>query len=156
MDKHYYLVAALPELNIASPSPLTRGQFAEECGKWLTPSELDQLMTVERNDYRKKGKLPAEQGWNLFDLSLREGIARARRRISRAGAGQISGLLKKALEQKDPLSREKEIEMIRWRYLDGEEYKYPFDLNRLVLYFLKLQTLERLASFDPKKGERGV
>ena len=43
---------------------------------------------------------------------------------------------------------------MRWDYLADKELSFLFDINSLILYFLKLQILERIDSFDKDKGER--
>ena len=42
---------------------------------------------------------------------------------------------------------------LRWEFIEQEEAGHYFDLDFLILYFLKLQILERLVSFDKKKGQ---
>ena len=49
---------------------------------------------------------------------------------------------------------EQMIERIRWNFLDSLESGNFFDLNFLVIYFLKIQILERLQSFDKEKGKK--
>ena len=48
---------------------------------------------------------------------------------------------------------EEALERIRWDFLEGKTAENMFDINWLVLYFLKLQIAERLTTFDKDKGE---
>ena len=56
-------------------------------------------------------------------------------------------------EKKDPLEIEKEILLLRWNFLEDQEMGHFFDLSFLIIYYLKLQILERLFSFDKERGK---
>ncbi len=48
---------------------------------------------------------------------------------------------------------EQHLAQRRWEFIDEAEFRYHFDLHRLILYYLKLKILERLASFEKDKGQ---
>ena len=91
--------------------------------------------------------------WKDFDGELRGELARVR--AAKKGGEEYGGSIatKSILEQETPLLMEKEFEKIRWGFIDDREKSYFFDTNRVILYYLQLQILERLATFDKDKGE---
>jgi uncharacterized protein DUF2764 len=153
MNKHYYLIASLPRLEFDQKSPFTREDFLSECDKWLSPGEMILIQGSERQpeDSGTETAL-AFKAWQAFDLQLRAHVAGTRRKTVRSGGREAHVLIKEALEKRNPLEREKALEMVRWKYLEGEEHKYPFDFNWIILFYLKLQILERLQKFNFSKG----
>ena len=51
-----------------------------------------------------------------------------------------------------PLQAEEALNLARWGYLDQLEAGHYFDIDKLVVYVLRLQLLERKARFDEQKG----
>lgn len=129
-NTYYYLIASLPHLAFSDAPPISREKFLEECAKWLTPSDFTKL---------SEGAL---EGWKDFDFGFREEIKEAREARGKSILGETS-----------PLLMEKKFEEERWNFLEDREIGRHFDLETLVIYFLKLQILERLASFDTEKGK---
>ena len=153
MDKYYYLVSSLPTLYYDGEESITRSVFLEECRKWIQGNELKQLEEV--NGLIRDGAVSNSSvinKWKKFERTLREELA-ALRQKRRAGKTEITKMLMDAMEEKDPLSKEKAIEKIKWDFLEDEEHKHMFDINRLVVYFLKVQILERISLFDKEKGK---
>jgi len=79
--------------------------------------------------------------------ALLEDVAAAR------GARKYPAHLREIFEAPNPLLMEKKFEEKKWILLEEREYGHHFDLEVLIIYLLKLQILERLATFDDKKGE---
>ena len=55
-------------------------------------------------------------------------------------------------KSKGELRSWRRLERKRWDFLEEKECDYHFDIAALSLYYLRLQMLERLASFDKEKG----
>ena len=55
-------------------------------------------------------------------------------------------------DDNNPLDIERQLIILRWRYLEEQDAGHHFDINFLVIYFLKLQLLQRLFIFDKEKG----
>jgi len=151
-NKYYYLVASLPYLKFGEKGGISRDSFVQECEKWLSGEDLDVILGIDikEPDIREGEALLARE-WKEFDLGLRAIIARTRERKEYVSK-DIPFEIKDALDQRDPLLTEKAIEKIRWGFIEGEEPKYMFDTNWLILYCIKIQLLERLAQFDHEKG----
>lgn len=157
MSKYYYLVASLPYLRFdAAEIPIEKKIFLDECKKWLSPPELDMLNSATIGYGEVKGQETGiVKNWKTFNAGLIESLAK-----ERSGGAQNNNaymqadLVKDVFVQGTPLLMEKRTEQIRWQYLDDNEKYYFFDLNTLIIYYLKLQILERLARFDKDEGEK--
>jgi hypothetical protein len=154
-NKYYYLVSSLPYLRFAQASPINTKAFLIECEKWLCKKDIGILLKAAISDFVfQPDDLPVIAAWKEFDYSVRTELALARkdRRDNRHDKpGQLAKII---LGEKNPLLMEQVFERIRWNFLDSLEAGHFFDLNFLVIYFLKLQILERLAAFNKEKGEK--
>ena len=56
------------------------------------------------------------------------------------------------MKEGNPLDVEKKLLRIRWELLEAEEAEHHFDLGYLILYYLKLQILDKLSVFDQDAG----
>lgn len=156
MNKYYYLVASLPYLRFDEAEvPIDKKTFLDECSKWLSPGEMKILLSagISYSEARAQDKFFVRE-WKTFNTHFMESLAAAR-----AGGGanktQVqSDLIKNILAEENPLLMEKRLEEARWNYLGDNEKYYFFDLNALIIYYLKVEILERLASFDKDKGEK--
>jgi len=52
----------------------------------------------------------------------------------------------------NPLDKEIKLMRTRWEFLDNLSVGRYFDLGALIIYYLKLQILERKDSFNKEKG----
>ncbi|MGB3242016.1 MAG: DUF2764 family protein [Candidatus Omnitrophota bacterium] len=153
-SKYYYLVASLPYLKFGDGSPISRELFISECEKWLMPEDMGIVTAANlwRGEAAEKGAAVLAE-WNDFNEGKRKEEARIRAAKKAKVQVKIPDSLKSAMEKETPLQIEIALEKIRWDYLEEKSAGYMFDVNWLALYFLKLQILERLATFDKDKGE---
>ena len=152
-NKYYYLVASLPYLRFGEEPPVTTVAYLGECEKWLNEEDLSLVRSLDiKEPDTKEGDTPLIRQWKEFDLTLKTEIAGTRKKGEQVSKKNVSFAVREALDKKDPLARERAVEKMRWAFLDGEEHKYTFDTNSLVLYGLKVQILERLAGFDAEQG----
>ncbi|MGD2278979.1 MAG: DUF2764 family protein [Candidatus Omnitrophota bacterium] len=153
-NKYYYLVASLPYLKFSGEPPISKEDFFQECGKWLAPEDMSALISADRHRYEERPEDPeASKTWKKFDTELRKELARIRAARKTSASYKTGDSLKSVMDQENPLLMEKKLERIRWDFLEDKEPSYMFDVNRLVIYFLKLKILERLDSFNKDKGE---
>jgi len=59
-------------------------------------------------------------------------------------------------EGKNPLEIEKRLMRAQWDFLEEQEIGHFFDLDFLIIYYLKLQILERMFSFNKEKGQQNL
>lgn len=153
-NKYYYLVASLPYLSFDGEDFLSRDRFVEECGRWLSTGDMKQLLELDiRDPYVRDEDPELVKQWKEFDMGIREILSGIRRKDSRAALKENLYFSKEKIEGKNPFVAEKAIAKARWDFAEGEEPRYIFDINWLMLYHIKIQILERLARFDKERGE---
>lgn len=155
MSKYYYLVASLPYLQFGEEAPVSTKDLLEECGKWLSAKDITTIRAAGSFDREAPGgRSSLLKEWKEFESSVREEIALFRASRKKGGDFRAREEIKSIVSQKTPLDMEKSLEKMKWDYLEDKEPGFLFDINSLIIYFLKLQILERVDSFDKDKGER--
>lgn len=153
MDKYYYFVAQLPTLFFDREPLITIEDFLAEGEKWMGSRDYALLSRVEMSRTVPDGGDPeALQRYKAFEFGLRHELALWRRTRGTDQEYRPLGFSLSALREGTPLDGERRLLRWRWDYLDEEERRHHFDLERLILYFLKLQILRRLLSFDKEEG----
>jgi len=162
MDKYYYLIAQLPVLYFGRESGLTIDQFLDEAQKWLSQADYYRLEKVDLEATEiLKGDLPIIRQIKNFELIMRRELAdwRSARKKNAvkdpASVGQdykIRAFPVNLVQESNPLSVEKNLLLWRWQFLELLELGHHFDLEFLILYYLRLQILKKLFTFDKKVG----
>ena len=57
------------------------------------------------------------------------------------------------LKEGNPLDVEKKLLQLRWHFIDELEFGHYSDVDFFILYYLKLQILQRLWQFDKERGK---
>ena len=153
MDRYYYFASSLPLLKFGQKSHIDREYFLNQAQKWLSARDLAILCQIDINDFfGKKKSVGLFREYDNFERLLREEL-----KFIRSSPGQdidyksLRQLSASVLEG-TPLEVERKLMLLRWRFIEQKEVGHYFDLEFLGLYFLKLQILERLFSFDKQKG----
>ncbi len=154
-NKYYYLVSSLPLLQFDEKSGILKKEFLSECGKWLSPPEFNILKTVDIDS----SKIPSNnkqilRQWKMFDSSLRDDLSKARQITQGAIDERLPASMLSVFNKETPFLMEKELARKQWVMLDELESGSYFDMNILIIYFLKLQILERFAAFNKDEGVR--
>ncbi len=153
-NKYYYLVAFLAYLEFEKTPPITKSEFLSECRKWLDAGDFKKLAEVNINNIETNPEDPAIiKEWKSFDLTLRKDLGEIREMRKKSLHETIPIWLMDVFEEPTPLLMERKLEKKRWDFIEEKEFGYHFDINTLLLYFLKLQILERLAAFEKEKGK---
>ena len=152
--KYYYLVASLPYLEFNKDIAINKAKFLEECEKWLTPKDFELLSSADIcSETAFLGTTDLFRTFKEKDDEITKELAAFREARRRGEEPRVEGNIRIAVEQENPLLMEREIEKIRWDYFEEVKTGHYFDINFLVIYFLQLQLMERLAGFDKDKGE---
>jgi hypothetical protein len=153
MDKYYYLAAQLPFLKFGQKPEITRDYFLTESAKWLKGNDFLVLSGVDINDfyhaYKFSGLL---RDYKQFEKELREELRVIREAGGKVRGYKISDEIKNALAGENPLEVEKKFLYLRWKFIEEKESGHYSDLNFLIAYFLKIQILDRMFTFDKDKG----
>jgi len=153
MDKYYYFVSQLPSLQFNHKPKINRAVFLEEAKKWLTDSELNIVSRIDIDDFfQAPGEPQSLTDYKGFERNLREEIALLRKAKKDKKTYQTKPEVKAAIWDKSPLEAEIKLFELRWQFIEGKALEHNFDLASLILYFLQLQILERIFSFDKIKG----
>lgn len=60
--------------------------------------------------------------------------------------------LMQAAETTDPVEKERQIDALRWNWLEDKTFFEPFDITALFAYVVRNEILERWALLDPEQG----
>ena len=152
-SEYYYLTASLPYLTFKAEPPVSKERFIEECEKWLSFGDLESLLAADNAEEPGAGNSPVLVKWKEFDLSLKKELAEYRQERKRGADRKPDNLAGKVLSAANPLDMELSLERVRWDYLEDLATGHFFDIGKLIVYYLQLSILERLAKFDKDKGE---
>ncbi len=168
MSEYYYLVSSLPVLLLEAEAPVTEEYFLDMCKSRLKLSDLDLLkeavLLPSADAYPKNETL---ENWVSWEHALRNELVRLRAaELSRdphtcyrgdedsiSDFTEIEGISRDALGQQNPLITEEALIKARWNYLDGLEIGHYFDIDRVIIYYLKLQLLSRKGLFTAEEGK---
>lgn len=153
MSNYYYLAAQLPYLSFASPLLLPVESFLEEAQKWLKEREFAALSRADINDFAQtQTDTYVLREYKRFDYRLREEISFMRKAITQGGSYNPLPAVKEVFAVSSPLEREKQLLYLRWKFIEETEQGHYFDLDFLTAYFLKMQILQKLFTFNKEKG----
>lgn len=163
----YYLVASLPELSFDRPSPLSQVDFLALCAECL-PKAACRLLAGTGLPESSVGppRLRVVSLWLEWENTLRHELAGMRGRRLGWGAPpdlsaarhdpELAALAGRVMEIESPRTAEDELDRARWTFLDSLEFGRYFDLEALVVYWLKLRILARRAAFNKEAGREKI
>jgi hypothetical protein len=166
LSQYYYLTASLPLLLPEGEVLMDSPAFLGACRGILSPGDYAQLTACRLvpGDNPPPRVHPLLGRWLAWEKALRNELVRVRAaRLRRdgepflrpgedgAGAAEI---VREAASLPNPLEAEFKLDKARWAFLDELEVGHIFDLQRIMVYYLKLQILERRSRFTREKGGR--
>lgn len=161
---YYYFAATLPMLSFGTKPPLADESFLAQAAEFLTPGDAEVIANARLLPPEKDGKGEKALGeWLEFENALLNEIARLRaKKFGRDPRDYYRGdyvpdpylavLAAEAAGEDDPLQVERRIDLARWEKLEEIELQHYFDLHFLIVYFLKLQLLNKWQSIREEKG----
>ncbi|MBT3288609.1 MAG: DUF2764 family protein [Victivallales bacterium] len=164
---YYYLISSLPLLRWANPPSMSSDEFLAQCEEQVPADVLADLRDVSLIPRAELAPSDAETRWVEWDGYIRNQLVHTRAAHLRQEAAHMlrdepgafptdRKELDEILPSDDPLERERALDHMRWRRLEGMESGHPFDRDRLVIYRLKLLLLEKWARFDGDTGSRNL
>ena len=166
MGQYYYAATSLPQLFFDAEHFPSLDSFMKVCMENLSTGDMRAILEAKKLAESESVK-PFGRGisilgrWSRWNASLKADIAVLRAQ----GLGKESDSLsdvervigteeiaREAFNQESPLSAEEIIERKRWTMLDELEVGHYFDLQKLIVYMLRLTILERKAKFTAEKG----
>ena len=165
MSQYYFVVSSLPLLRYDEPPPFSLGHFLGLCREWLGTTSNSMVAAAELKELKAAaGASSVLDSWRVWETNLRNELAKIR--AQRKGVDPFSylaecqwvmglaDLAQEAMGAGSPLEAENVLDRARWRYLEELEVGHHFDTEKLVLYSLKLQLLQRRALFQRDEGEQ--
>lgn len=168
MSKYYFFVSSLPSLQFSGPLPLSSAEFLERAKNFLSPEDFSVVSLARLDGSFQEGaeeislKSEVLHAYFTWDKALRNELVR--QRAAKLGRNPDAYLrpsdamyeaeqtARQALALESPLESELFIERARWDYLEMALGLRNFDHETLVVYHLKLLSLERRMRLNPEKG----
>jgi hypothetical protein len=163
LAQYYYLVASLPLLFYETESVPSRETFLQTCSQHLRPSHY-RLLRSTAAEYLVTDKTGCKtlDLWRQWEIALRNELVRLRTKnrdleaqshlVESPTVLSAQQSAHEAFGQESPLQAEDALNRARWRYLDELEVGHYFDIDKILIYDLRLQILERKALFDAEQG----
>ena len=99
------------------------------------------------------------QGWTIQDYIQGDGpvVEALLKQATQADFGLTAELdymqdLVLAAQTTDPVEKERQIDALRWNWLEDKTFFEPFDITALFAYVVRNEILERWALLDPEQG----
>jgi len=161
---YYFTVASLPLLSYDKFPFIDIQYFLQTCKSHLQKNDFIMLSKVKLDKLSKvKPCSPTYARYQEWEKSLRNALVmlRASKMGVDAKAYLVEGreifgvdkIARQAFEEDSPLKAEHILNRGRWIFLEELELGHYFDIEKLVIFYLKLQVLERKAIFDFDRGK---
>ncbi|MFP4384196.1 MAG: DUF2764 family protein [Spirochaetia bacterium] len=170
MSRYYYAVSTLSMLSIDSP-PQDIESFLEFLKGRCSGSDYDLLLSaflVPHPEKRSKNSVLRE--WQDWEAALRNSLTLARAPVldadpaehlrgmeppggSRTELYEVEPAVQESMSGNNPKAVEESLDRKRWGKLDELENGHFFDIEKLIIYYLKLQLLERKNKFTRDRGK---
>ena len=164
MGGYFYTVTSLPYISFDSGSVMPEEEFLYLCRNTLSGGDYDVL---------RKARFPSTPGsktgnvtfdnYATGEQSLRAELAKLRaarkgletESYNKYGAysADIMEAARKAFGEESPLEAEMIILRALWALLDELEAGHMFDVDKLIVYYLKLQIINLKIKRNKKDGE---
>jgi len=163
LAQYYYLVASLPMLFFDSERPPALEAFLGLCAEHLSPADFRMVEAASTSAVERQVPTCAVlERWRSWETALRNELVRLRAKARgidpdrhlREGEDIVSvtTIARGAFAQELPLAAEQHLDRARWEFLDELEEGHYFDIEKVVVYHLRLQILHRRALFEVETG----
>jgi hypothetical protein len=163
LAQYYYLVASLPMLSYEIERAPSLAEFLAVCSSLVSPQHYSLLESASTTDLEAGGpSCRTLDLWRSWEVTLRNELLRLRAKslgrdvkthaVDSTGAVGPQPIAREAFSQESPLQAEDTLNRARWSYLDELESGHYFDIDKILVYALRLRILERKALFDEQKG----
>jgi len=165
-NQYYYFSASLPTISFDTRNAMPVEDFLKSCEEMLSPRDNLLVHSVLAKDKLVANNLVCQQ-WDHFEEGLRNELAFSRAksfgkdpakhvRSERVGDVEWEDLTARLMKEEDPLVAQKMLDTKRWQVLDDLELGHYFDLEKILIYGLKLQICERYQQILSDKGKENL
>lgn len=163
MGQYYFLVSSLPYLGKDIQVQLTVKEFKNLCKEQMSSGDYKIIEKCELNNFNLKEPFNKTfSKWQIREINLRNELLKLRAQGKNIQADkyfilcntitEVDEIAKNAFNQNSPLDAENILDNARWIFLDNLEVGNYFNIDKLILYSLKLQLLAKKASYNKDKG----
>ena len=163
MHQYYYAVASLPMLSYDMDTTPEIESFLRMCRQWLSKRDYAILENVSISDLAaKKPDNSALKRWRIWERALRNELTRLRAPKKKIEAEKylrenpevwgVDSVAREAYSQESPLAAEDLLNRARWNLFDQLEFGRHFEIEKLLVYHLRLQLLKRKAMLKKEEG----
>jgi len=142
---------------------LSPGDFLLFCSAWIPVKEFNLLKNASIQDVRgDETSNPVVTRWNLWERTLRNELVSLRAQQKKTDLFEdivpgekvlgLANIAREAFSQPSPLTGEDMLNRSRWNFLEELETGHHFDIEKLIIYYLKLQLLQRKDFFNKERG----
>ena len=164
-NQYYYTVSSLPMLMWDSDKFMTESEFLYACESTVAEKDFETLKASLLSPVQGTAVTnPVLKSWYDWENTLRSELVKLRaakkgtdaeKYISdNPGEAGVVEIAREAFNQSSPLDGEKILDQARWDFLDMLEAGHMFDIGKLIIYYLKLQLLNRRALLNKEKGQQ--
>ena len=164
MSQYYYLAASLPMLRFEDMSRIKTDDFLEDCARLCKAGDFNKVQSFKLGKSETLQRSGIGLLWQQAEYGLRNELVKLR--AKKHNIDQDMYLRKEAVnpalaskardvfETQSPLKAEILFCKILWEILNDLEVGHLFDLDFLIIYYLRIQILERVSSFKPETGKQ--
>jgi hypothetical protein len=163
VSHYYFTVASLPHLSYEMENAPNIDDFLTICDENISSRDLEIIKSSIIDDFnREKPGNSILNSWYGWEKNLRNKLVKLRAKKLKLDPDEflidtpelLSGdhITREAFEHESPLAAEDILNWERWSYLEDLELGHYFDLEKLIIYYLKLQILTRKKSFNKERG----
>jgi len=148
---------------------MTPADFLSLCETQLPADEMMLLRAATIDGPEEDDPSGIVGKWRRFERGLRNALVRQRAPQQNVESGKfirrdareddntadygVIELARSAFAHETPLGSEDELNHARWALLDSLESGFFFELERVIIYYIKLQIIERRSFFKRDLGE---
>lgn len=165
MGNYYYTVSSLPYLDFDAEPVITMHEFIEICRSALTKNDFRTVESLSLSEFDGMDtSVHLIARWISWESTLRNELVKLRSAVSGVESGQYlrdaeinteaPGVARNAFKLESALAAEEIINKARWDFLDEVEVSHYFDLEKIIIYSLRLQLLERKKMFTIENGDK--
>ncbi|MFN2310605.1 MAG: DUF2764 family protein [Spirochaetia bacterium] len=170
MSQYIYTVSSLPTPHFESDTFLSVEDFLEICRRFMGDrdyAELESAVVPLNTEQEPDNAVLAEWHRRKRGMQNQLAVLRAGKKEQSADKHlrsdadgrlhlELPGVLeaaRAASQEQSPLRAEEVLLRWEWNLLDELEVGHFFDLEKLIIYYLRLQVLSRKARFNRPDGE---
>lgn len=162
-NNYYYLISSLPFLKLDIHEIPNELSFLKSAEQNISQKDFLYLKKVDLFRLELNCNIPEPlHSWYQWEGSLRNQLVRLRcQRLGLATQKYIhevkdcffnEEIASTAVKETNPLLAERYLNKKRWKFLDELDSRYYFDLNKLIIYYLKIQLLKTNSRYSYKEG----